>query len=111
MEDGSKFYQVTVIDHSGSEFDDIILKNILQTGGENYNLISDEIEFYTDRLITGLRAEECIQKLFSEKFLNRNCHICVGEMKISTGVNSEVSDENYSDDEGGASPASSLQDR
>ena len=58
-------------------------EHVMRTGGDNCRLsLDDSLEFNTDRLLAGSKAEDFISKYFPDRFLNKSCYVCVGEMMI-----------------------------
>jgi hypothetical protein len=81
-DESCKFRDLTVIDYDGfGEF--TLIPRVLQSGGDNCSLTSQNIQFVTDQLITGAKAEEYIDKFFAPELKGKDCYVCVGNMKIS----------------------------
>ena len=81
-----EFYSLTVIDHNLTlEMDienEICLRHVMKNGGDNCSLTSEEVDFYTDELFVGKKAEEFIANYFKKSLLGKNCFVCVGKMEI-----------------------------
>lgn len=60
-----------------------LVPRVLQSGGDNCTLSSKNVKFVTDQLITGVKAEEYIDKFFPPELKGKDCFVCVGDMKIS----------------------------
>lgn len=76
--------QIKLIDFGGVEFEkDIVISDVLRTGGDNCMLHSEELEFTTDQLLVDKKAESFIQKYLSQNVLGKDCYICIGDINIS----------------------------
>lgn len=79
------FYELIVKDTTEMELSqDLIINPVMRLGGDNCSLIyDDKLEFSTDLLLDGQKAEEYIEKYFPHNLLNSNCYICIGQMTIN----------------------------
>ena len=81
-DDSCKFRDLTVFDYDGFG-ESTLVPRVLQSGGDNCTLSSKNVKFVTDQLITGVKAEEYIDKFFPPELKGKDCFVCVGDMKIS----------------------------
>ena len=72
-------YNVDVVDCDSTETKQFT--KIIRHGGDNCSLLSENLNFHTDQLLTGPHAEECSAKFFGSI---TNCYVCVGDITIST---------------------------
>ena len=57
---------------------------IIRQGGDNCSLISDNLNFHTEQLLIGFKAEECIKKFFTNRSTTDNeCYVCLGELTLT----------------------------
>ncbi len=80
FEEEPAFYAITVIDYAKNT--EHILKHVMKTNGDNCTLTCQGLEFHTDELYVGNKAESMIRMYFSDKLQNRDCYVCTGGMEI-----------------------------
>ncbi|KAK6181138.1 hypothetical protein SNE40_009064 [Patella caerulea] len=83
LDESAEVMNITVIDYSNFN-NEFLIPDVMKTGGDNCSLISPKINFVTDELLVGKKAEDCIKKFFPPKFQGRDCLVCIGDMKIDT---------------------------
>ena len=91
FEDEPLFYHITFIDFARNR--EYVINHVMKTNGDNCSLTSDELSFDTDDLLVGAKAERMIRSYFSEKLLNRDCHVCTGQMRIQGVLNKQMFDD------------------
>ncbi|XP_038075839.1 uncharacterized protein LOC119743492 [Patiria miniata] len=74
------FFKITVIDFRKKS--EASLEYAMKTNGDNCSLTSDELEFSTDELLSGDKAEDKIVQFFSQGLLGKDCLVCVGQWKM-----------------------------
>lgn len=77
-----KFRDLTVFDYDGFG-ESTLVPRVLQSGGDNCTLSSQNVSYVTDQLVTGAKAEEYIDKFFAPELKGKDCYVCIGNMKIS----------------------------
>ena len=78
------FYDITLrASCSVVNWENVILRGVMRTGGDNCTLSSQELNFDTDELLVNQSAEAHITKYFSSKWLGRNCYVCVGPLSAT----------------------------
>lgn len=84
FESAPKFYELAVKDDSGMEFQqELIIKPLMRLGGDNCSLVCDNrLEFSTDQLLAGQKADEYIAKYLSPQLMGLDCYVCIGPMSI-----------------------------
>ena len=80
------FYNITLTAPCNVNWDDVVLRGIMRTGGDNCSLSSQELNFDTDELLVNQSAEAHIKKYFSAKWLGRGCYVCIGQLSASMTV-------------------------
>ena len=84
-----RFYELCIQDSSGFTTEDIAIKHVMRTGGDNCSLTCDttksRLEFVTDQLLTGPKAEDYILRFFWPELLNKECYVCIGPMAVTIG--------------------------
>ena len=96
FEEEPLFYRVTVIDYTRSR--EYVLKHVMKTNGDNCSLTCDDIEFHTDQLHVGKKAETMIQSYFSEKLQGKDCFVCTGQMVIQGELKKKLTEEQSDSD-------------
>ncbi|XP_031566024.1 uncharacterized protein LOC116301151 [Actinia tenebrosa] len=74
------FYTLTLINFESKE--DKVFHHVMKTNGDNCSLMSDNITFYTDEILTGEKALKHTRKFCSSKLKDKEAIVCVGEMVI-----------------------------
>lgn len=62
----------------------IALAHVIKAGGDNCSLHSDAIEFSTDELLVGGKAESFVENYLSPHLVGTDCLICIGQMSVQT---------------------------
>ena len=96
FEDEPLFYRVTFIDYARSR--EYVLKHVMKTNGDNCSLTCDDIEFHTDLLHVGKKAETMIRSYFSEKLQDKDCFVCTGQMVIQGELKRKLTEEQSDSD-------------
>ncbi|KAM7439900.1 hypothetical protein ABFA07_010764 [Porites harrisoni] len=80
FEDEPLFYKITVIDHEAN--DDKVFKHVMKTGGDNCTLTSSELDFETEELLVGAKAERHVMKYCQQELRGRESVVCSGRMSL-----------------------------
>ena len=82
------FYDVILMDYENDT--EVQIRHVMRIGGDNCSLVSNKLNFRTDRLFVDEKAEELILKYFSPKLLEKGCYVCMGEMDFDCREGSDV---------------------
>lgn len=80
FEDEPLFYTITIIDHEVNK--DMVFKHVMKTGGDNCTLVSNEIDFETEELLVGSKAESHVNKYCRSELKGKECIVCSGHMTV-----------------------------
>ncbi|KAL9984433.1 hypothetical protein ACROYT_G006722 [Oculina patagonica] len=87
FEDEPLFYKITIIDLKVNE--EMVFKHVMKTGGDNCTLTSSEMDFETEELLVGSKAESHVSKYCRSELKGKECIVCSGHMIIHSKEQSD----------------------
>lgn len=81
FDDTSQFIDLTIsrVDDIG---EDIIIRHVIKSGGDNCSLSSQCVDFVTDELVVGDQAASVVKQYISPDLPAADCLVCIGQMTI-----------------------------
>ena len=73
-------YSVDIIEYESGEYHHF--NEIIREGGDNCSLVSKNINFHTEQLLAGPKAEDCREKFF-QYMRKSDCYVCYGILTFS----------------------------
>lgn len=83
FEDVPVFYQITVIDYETK--DEKVFNHVMKTGGDNCILTSNVLNFETEELLVGSKADKHVMKYCRPELRGKEAIVCSGHLVMRCG--------------------------
>ncbi|CAL1527588.1 unnamed protein product [Lymnaea stagnalis] len=65
-----------------SESDHFTIPRVMKSGRDNFSLTSSLVDFSTDQILVGEKADSFIDNYLSQELVGKDCIVCIGEMTL-----------------------------